>query len=378
VRTYVQHKCSASSSNGAPGDAVVWKGWCVKSPEAADGSSVTPTDAPLDVPAGASGVPAADGVPGNGGRRFSSDLMHAAATLYYLKDETQADVARTLGVSRATVSRLLAEARRLGIVRIDVLDPTEAPPASLARDLAEALGISAVRIAPLGHDAVLNMALATQVGVALSAAGLERDDVLLVSSGRTVWQVGLETLPQFPGTIVTPMVGGQHEPEAWYQTNEITRMIAQKVGGHPTFLYAPAQPGPELYDLLLQDPGTKRVLELWSRAKCALVGVGAPPQTRASMPNFVPRDADWLGASAGDICTRFFDGDGRQLSYPGSERLIATTYETLRQIPHTIAVAVGQNKVPSVLAGARAAWFNTLVTDTPTASALLERARTGS
>jgi DNA-binding transcriptional regulator LsrR (DeoR family) len=317
----------------------------------------------------------AEGQVGTGPRRFSAELMHAAATLYYLKDETQADVARALGVSRATVSRLLAEARRLGIVRIEVLDQLESPPASLATDLADALGLAAVHLAPPGHEAVLRTSLATQVGVALSSAGLERDDVLLVSSGRTVWQVGLETLPQLPGTIVTPMVGGQHEPEAWYQTNEITRMIAQKVGGHPMFLYAPAQPGPEVYELLLQDPGTRRVLELWGRAKCALVGVGAPPHTRASMPNFVPRGADWLQTSAGDICTRFFDTDGVQLSYPGSERLLATTYETLREIPHTIAVAVGQGKIPSILAGARASWFNTLVTDTPTASALLERAR---
>lgn len=345
------------------------EGWVVVAiAEESEGGSVSAPD----------GAAGADGLTAAGGRRFSPELMHAAATLYYLKDETQADVARALGVSRATVSRLLAEARRLGIVRIEVLDQVESPPASLGPDLAAALGLAAVHIAPPGHEAVLRTSLATQVGVALSSAGLERDDVLLVSSGRTVWQVGLEALPQFPGTIVTPMVGGQHEPEAWYQTNEITRMIAQKVGGHPMFLYAPAQPGPEVYDLLLQDPGTRRVLELWSRAKCALVGVGAPPHTRASMPNFVPRGADWLRTSAGDICTRFFDSEGAQLGYPGSERLIATTYETLREIPHSIAVAVGQTKIPSIIAGAKASWFNTLVTDTPTASALLERARAGS
>lgn len=332
--------------------------------------SVAPTDVSHDA--------RTDGSPANGAGRFSPALMHAAATLYYLRDETQADVARALGASRATVSRLLAEARRLGIVRIEVLDQIEAPPASLGPDLTEALGLDAVHIAPRSHEAVLGTPLATQVGVALSTAGLERGDVLLVSSGRTVWQVGSETLPQFPGTIVTPMVGGQYEPEAWYQTNEITRMIAQRIGGHPVFLYAPAQPGPEAYDLLMQVPETRRVVELWSRAKCALVGVGAPPHTRASMPNFVPRDAPWLRTSAGDICSRFFDSEGKQLSYPGSERLIATTYEILRQIPHTIAVAVGEPKIPSLLSAARTGLFNTLVTDAPTATALLQRVKEAS
>ncbi|MEO5651529.1 MAG: sugar-binding domain-containing protein [Marmoricola sp.] len=311
---------------------------------------------------------APDGLNAN---RFPRSLMHAAATLYYLKDGTQADVARALGVSRATVSRLLSEARRTGIVRIEVLDLAETPPVSLARELAAALGLRAVHLAPPSHQAVLRTALATQVGVALAAAELQPDDVLLVSSGRTVWQAGLEVLPRFPGTIVTPMVGGQDEPEAWYQTNEITRLIAHQIGGQPAFLYAPAQPGPGLHDLLLEDPSTRRVLDLWTRAKCALVGVGAPPSTRASMPDFVPRDAPWLRTAAGDICTRFFDSDGQELSYPGSERLVATTYEMLRQIPHSIAVAVGESKIPSLLAASRAGWFNTLVTDTPTAALLL-------
>lgn len=304
-------------------------------------------------------------------QRFPRSLMHAAATLYYLNDSTQADVAQALGVSRATVSRLLAEARRTGIVRIEVLEHAESTPATLAADLTETLGLTKVYLAPSGHEALLSTSLAGQVGLALSQTGLERDDVLLVSSGRTVWQAGLEVLPKFPGTIVTPMVGGQDEPEAWFQTNEITRLIAHQIGGQPAFLYAPAQPGPELYELLLKDPATRRVLELWTRAKCALIGVGAPPNTRASMPDFVPRDDLRLRTAAGDICTRFFDSDGQQLSYPGSERLVATTYETLRQIPHSIAVAVGEAKIPSLLAAARAGWFNTLVTDTPTASALL-------
>jgi DNA-binding transcriptional regulator LsrR (DeoR family) len=303
--------------------------------------------------------------------RFPPSLMHAAATLYHLKDETQADVARALGVSRATVSRLLTEARRLGIVRIQVVDPVDGEPLDLAERTAEALGLQRVLVAPQAHPAVLGASLAAQLGTALRSVGLRSGDILLVSSGRTVWEIGFEQLPSLPGTVVTPTVGGQDEPEAWYQTNEITRMIAERVGGRPQFLYAPAQPGPELYERLLEDPGTRRVLDQWRQATCAILGVGAPPLSRESMPGFVSRDAPWLAASAGDICTRFFDPQGVPLDFPGSEHLIATAYEDLRAIPHTIAVAVGEAKIPSLLAGARAGWFKTLVTDVATATALL-------
>jgi DNA-binding transcriptional regulator LsrR (DeoR family) len=302
--------------------------------------------------------------------RFSKQLMHAAATLYYLEDATQAEVARRLGTSRATVSRLLSEARRLGIVRIEVVEPADVD-ADLGPRTAAALGLKAVHVAPAVHESLLGPTLAPCVTEALTEVGLVEGDVLLVSSGRTVWEAARADLPRLPGILVAPTVGGQDEPEAWYQTNEITRQVAEKVGGRPVFLYGPALPGPDLHERLLHDPGTRRVLELWESARCALLGVGAPPLTRQSMPDFVRRDAAWLGEAVGDICTRFYDKDGTPLAFPGSERLVATGYELLRRIPSTIAVAVGREKLPSLLAGAKAGWFNTLVTDVPTATALL-------
>ena len=179
--------------------------------------------------------------------RFSADLLHAAATLYYLQDATQAEVAKRLGTSRATVSRLLSEARRQGIVRIEVRDPLDpANEEDLGSRTAEALGLAVVHIAPLAHQALLGPSLAPQLSRALRDVGLVSGDVLLVSSGRTVWETSREALPALPGIMVTPTVGGQDEPEAWYQTNEITRKVAETVGGRPVFLYAPAQPGPEL------------------------------------------------------------------------------------------------------------------------------------
>jgi DNA-binding transcriptional regulator LsrR (DeoR family) len=309
--------------------------------------------------------------------RFSPQLMHATATLYYLEDATQAEVARRLGVSRATVSRLLAEARRLGIVRIEVADAVDEGLDDLGPRVADALGLNAVHIAPLAHDAVIGAALAPKLTMALEHVGLSPGDVLLVSSGRTVWEAAQASLPRLPGIVVTPSVGGMDEPEAWYQTNEITRLVAEKVGGRPMFLYAPALAGPGLYERLVDDPGIRGVLELWDNAKCAILGVGAPPLTRRSMPGFVPHNADWLSDAVGDICTRFFDKAGTPLAFPGSERLIAASLDTLRHIPATIAVAVGETKIPSLLAGALAGWFNTLVTDAPTASALLAASNGG-
>ncbi len=306
--------------------------------------------------------------------RFAPELMAAAARLYYLQDATQAEIADRLGTSRPTVSRLLAEARRVGIVRIDIVEPTDGGLDELAGRTAESLGISKVWLVPAGTRPALGAALAPAVRQALLAADLRAGDVLLVSSGRTVHAAAQAELPELPGVIIVPTVGGRDEPEAWYQTNEITRQVAVQVHGRPTFLYAPVLPGKALRRLLLDDPGTRAVLDLWGRASCALLGVGAPPLARQSLHGSFSPDDPWLQNAVGDICARFYDENGAPLAFPGSERLLSTDLETLRRIPTTIALAAGTEKLSSIRAGARAGWFNQLVTDTSTAQALLAAA----
>jgi DNA-binding transcriptional regulator LsrR (DeoR family) len=306
--------------------------------------------------------------------------LYAAAKLYYREDATQAEVASQLGTSRATVSRLLAEAKRQGIVRIEVVPPAEAAASDLADQLARALGLTTVYLSlPLpnpgvGRTAVdvMGGALAPAVGRALSGAGLLPGDILLVSSGRTVYEVAQFDLTELPGVLVAPTVGGNDQPEEWYQTNEITRLVANRVGGRATYLFAPALPGPDLYPSLLNDPSIQRVLHLWPHARCVLMGVGAPPLMRADIPQFVPTSSNSLRSAVGDVCSRFYDRSGNAIPFEGSERLIAVELEVLRHVPVAIAVAVGRDKVDSIVAGARGGYFNQLVTDPGTATAILD------
>ena len=60
-----------------------------------------------------------------------------AAIMYYQAHRSQEQIARHLGVSRPTVSRLLARARQLGIVRIEILPPTADP--GMAKSLEDRL-----------------------------------------------------------------------------------------------------------------------------------------------------------------------------------------------------------------------------------------------
>ncbi|MCW2811872.1 MAG: polymerase sigma 70 [Friedmanniella sp.] len=310
---------------------------------------------------------------------FPSSLLYAAAKMYYDEDATQVEVARKLNTSRATVSRLLAQARARGIVRIEVVEPDHTDHEVLAAELCRVLGLRAAHIsAPMlavgetrSVEDVMGRVLAPAVGRALSGAGLVRGDVLLVSSGRTVYEVARFALPDLPGVLVAPTVGGTDQPEGWYQTNEIARHVAERIGGRATYLFAPALPGPELFAVLQHDPAIQRVLQLWPNARCVLTGVGAPPTLRQQAPQFVDVYSAALAEAVGDVCSRFFTSDGEPVHFPGSERLIAVELELLRQIPVVIAVAAGREKVAPIRAAARAGYFNELVTDPQTAEELI-------
>ncbi|MBK1783948.1 sugar-binding transcriptional regulator [Prauserella cavernicola] len=296
-------------------------------------------------------------------------LMHQAAQLYYLDELGQARIAERLSVSRPTVSRLLADARRLGIVRITVHDPGAVAVAAHPERVAEVLGLKQVWLAPFGNGEIAT--LAEPVGSALRASGPTPGDVLLVSSGRTVYELSRSVLPALPGVNLVPMVGGVAEPEPWHQTNEIVRSLAERVGARPHFLFAQAMPSKAMRATLDEDPEFRRVTDLWQRATVALLGVGAPPTSRSSISTSIPMEAAGLQTAVGDICLNFFDQLGGEAVFPGSDRMVRISTDQLRAIPSTIAVAVGANKVGSIIAGARAGLFNRLVTDIHTAELIL-------
>lgn len=302
-------------------------------------------------------------------------LLHRAATAYYLDDLRQAEVAERLGVSRPTVSKLLTEARRIGMVRFEVLDPSAVDVRSLAGQVRDLLGVREVRVAPGDQHERDFKGLGELLGEELRALDLGPGEALLLSSGKTVHAVcDSPGLPDLSGVVVAPTVGGQQESDPWFQTNELVRRFADRTGATPRFMFAPALPSASLWESLQADPSHREITDLWDRARVAVTGVGAPYRSRASLTSVVPRGDSSLARAEGDICLHFLDAAGREVGFPGADRLVRPSLEQLRRIPHLVTVAAGAEKVPSILAASRAGLVSTLVTDAATAEAVLAAA----
>ncbi|EAR51804.1 transcriptional regulator [Oceanicola granulosus HTCC2516] len=295
---------------------------------------------------------------------MSRALMHTAARMHYLDGLSQVEVSRRMEVSTATVSRLLAQAREEGIVRIEVIDIEEV--GELGGRLAAALGLKAVRVSEAGRAATL----APEVGTLLTDAGLAPGGVVAIGWGRAVQSVVAAGLPPCPGVTIVPAMGGVNETEGHFQINEFVRSAAAQMGGVGQLLHAPSIVSRKLSALLEQDPGIARLIGLWDEVDAAILGIGRYERGRAGIDmSFSEAQAERI---VGDVLRHYFDAEGRAIRWPGQENLLSINEEQLRRVPLCIGVAHGREKAEAIVGAARSGMVNALVTDMQAATRILE------
>ncbi|MES2145318.1 MAG: sugar-binding domain-containing protein [Pseudomonadota bacterium] len=296
-------------------------------------------------------------------------MLHTVAKLHYLGEMSQVQIARQLGLSTATISRLLQRARAEGIVRIEVRDVFA--PDELGAELAAKLGLARVEVVDAPVTGAL-AALAVPLSRLLAAADLRAGQVLTIGWGRTVQAVIATGFPPMPGVLVVPSTGGMEQHAQHFQSNEFCRRAAEVTGGVPHFIHAPYLPDAETRDLFLADSTVQASVALWDRIDAAVVGIGQPYGLERSLGEGQPRHEADLADAAGDVVRHYFTRDGRILDWRGEGRMIAASAAQLRRAPLVIGLAVGEAKVPSILGAARAGLITVLITDTRTAESLLD------
>lgn len=310
--------------------------------------------------------------------RAKHQLLADVATLYYKRNLTQAEIADELGVSRASISRLLREARDTGVVEITINEPLQHAD-TYSDDLRRLFQLDEVYVLNAGSRGY------TQTVEALGAVAarilrkrLQDNTVLGISWNTGVYQVvrALQEARSMDVTVVQ-LTGSAGSANPLLDGPDLARWLADTLGGRYLYLPAPlVVPSSEVQQALVADRLIAERLALARKADIALVGIGtvAPPINSLLQTGYITEDelsAITAQGAVGDILNHFYDINGRILDLPLHKRLIGLSPDDLAHIDTVVGVAAGEIKAQAIIGALRGGYITCLVTDDRAAQAIL-------
>ncbi len=308
----------------------------------------------------------------------------AAARMYHQSGQTSDEIARYLGVSRSTVSRLLSYAREVGIVRVEVrTDHAHGGGARLglqARYPEVTFHVVEVRAsyAPARILDTVAQYAAHLIGERVedgSTIGLAWGNMLTAIVGH------LQPRPVRDLDVVQLNGAGNRRNFGIRYASDIVTGFAEAFGGTDHLFPVPAFfDRAETKRALWQERSIERILELQRSADMMLFSVGGLGGDTISYvysagyltePEVVELRRD---GAVGDIATVFYTGTG-EADLPINARSSGPPLELYRHAEQSICVASGRGKVPGILGALRAGCLTDLITDELTATELAHAAR---
>ena len=312
--------------------------------------------------------------------RNRASLLLEVARMYWDDGLGQTEIARRTGYSRPTISRMLAEARRVGVVTVTVAHPIERLMA-LEKRLVDAFGLKTARVSEAtpgnGSDVGPDVAR-TAADLLLESCGPH--SVIAVSNGRAVAAVVHHTPERsWPSSTAVAMLGSVGESFNTEDGPDVCRNLSLRLGGRFRSLTVPL-----VFDSLAlaravrEEDQVATTLELAARSDIALTGVGTvgtsvSPLLRRWMTPEVVRECRKRNVVA-HVCGHHLDASGRHVHTALCDRTLCLDPERLREIPLVVGVAAGPDKIVAIRAALRGGYLSALVTDEATARAVLKDA----
>ncbi len=309
-----------------------------------------------------------------GGRRL--DDAARAGWLYYVAGNNQEEIAKKLNVSRQTAQRLVSLSVSEGLIKVR-LDHPIAACMELAEQLRRRYALDLVEVVP--SDPASS---STITGVAQAAAAeIERrlrapaPIIMAIGTGRTL-KAAIEQL--------TPMEAPQHKivsltgniaPDGSASFYNVIFNMADAVKARMFPMPLPViASSPEEREMLLRQPMVKETLALAAKADITFIGIGdLGPDAPLYLDGFITQDelrALQKAGAIGEIVGWAFDAHGKMLDGLTNDR-VASAPMPSRESSLVVALAMGEKKLPGIVAALNRRLINGLMTDERTATRLL-------
>jgi DNA-binding transcriptional regulator LsrR (DeoR family) len=311
-----------------------------------------------------------------------ASLLADVAEMYYLEEKNQAAIAKTIGVTRSMVSRMLTEARESGIVEIRIQRPLQSDP-ELEGALKEKFGLKDVFVVVTSHrnGERLTRTLGN-AGAQMLARFLAPRRILGLAWGTSISATvdAFEATEPMPVKVVQ-LVGAMGARNMEYDGHDLVARIAEKLGGEAYYLNAPYLcQSAEMAKSLLETKSVRETISVGKKTDVALLGIGTTSSEYSSfyLAGYVTRrELDDLrrAGAVGDVCGLHFDLNGQPACDDFCDRLVSIRRQDLLSIPVRLGVAGGEGKAEAILGALRSKYVNVLVLDSMTARKVLKLAK---
>lgn len=311
-----------------------------------------------------------------------TSLLADVAEMYYLEEKNQAAIAKTIGVTRSMVSRLLTEARESGIVEIRIQRPLQSD-SELEGELKEKFGLKDVFVVVTSHGSGERLTRTLgSAGAQMLARYLAPQRILGLAWGTSISATVDAFNAKEPMPVkVVQLVGAMGARNMEYDGHDLVARITEKLGGEAYYLNAPYLcQSAEMARSLLETKSIRETISVGKKTDIALLGIGttSPDYSSFYLAGYVTRrELDDLrkAGAIGDVCGLHFDIHGQPACDDFCERLVSIRRPDLLSIPVRLGVAGGEGKAEAMLGALRSKYVNVLVIDSITARKVLELAK---
>lgn len=299
------------------------------------------------------------------------------ARYYYIENYTQTKIAEMLSIPRQTVNRVVQNLISEGIVRFEIIGDEEYY-TGIETELEKKYGLKQAIIIDYNDPKEIETRLG-QKGAEYLQNVVKPSMRLGLSWGNTLGALA-EWLPkkEIKDINVVQLVGGTNYMQSSMKADEITRIIAQKLNGRSYLLYAPSHvKNQETKRILLNESNIQGIFREIEKCDIAFIGIGSM-QKNATLfqENYLSKqEYEELIAEGcvGDICSHYFDREGKIVEHPVNDIVIGIDIENLRRIPLVVGIAGGMDKQEAITGALKGGYLDVLITTRDIAETLLHR-----
>jgi deoxyribonucleoside regulator len=310
-------------------------------------------------------------------------LIRKVAELYYIHDISQRNISAKLGFSRVKINRLLKEAKRRKIIQFNIVSNVQEKRISELENLLETK--YKLKEAIIYYDSDIkdpsDDVIFKEVGLA-AADYIERildgNLNIAVTWGKTLFHAieNIKIEKKYPNIKLFSTLGGVSLTRSEYQNNNLTNLLAGKLGCFSYPIYLPLISNEPLNkDIIEKEKSIYEILGSTSKIDYLLTGVGLmSPESK--LFTYTRFESDFIKMIRnkeiiGEICWNFFNSDGAFVKTGMENYFVNIPVPELKKIKSKVAVAFGKEKIEVLKAFLTTNIADIFITDSITAESLV-------